>query len=39
MSPEKLWEKYYKGDPKSDIYAFGIMFYEMIIQKHPYINV
>lgn len=35
---EKLTNKNYVGNPKADVYSFGVMFYEFVTGHHPYIT-
>lgn len=38
IAPEKLTVRDYVGNPKSDIYSVGVIMFELIVGKHPYIN-
>lgn len=38
IAPEKMTIKDYVGNPKSDIYSFGVMFFQLITKHHPYIK-
>lgn len=37
MAPEKMVMKVYQGNPKSDVYSLGIVLYEIIAKRHPYL--
>lgn len=39
MPYEKLTKKDYTANTKCDIYSFGVVMYEVICKKHPYISV
>lgn len=38
MSLEKLTKKDYISNYKSDIYSLGVMMYEIITRRHPYVE-
>ena len=38
MPYEKLTKKDYVANVKCDIYSFGIVMYEVICARHPYIS-
>lgn len=38
MPLEKLIRADYFTSPKSDVYAFGVIFYKIIVGRHPYVN-
>jgi len=38
MPYEKLTNPSYMADEKTDVYALGVMMFEVITKQHPYIN-